>query len=149
MITYRSRSQGLMFVLLALCVVGAIAALRTTPTSHAADAKGARLKSLLQERLTTVRDVANTTNLMHRQGMVTSAQAYEANAAVFNAELDLSETNAQRVAILDKMLVEAKAYEDTMARSAASTAIDRNAPLLAKVSRLDVEIALERARTAK
>jgi len=149
MFTYRSRSQSLAFVVLALGVVGAIAAMRTTPASHAADSKGTKLKSLLNDRLATVRDVANGTNLMYQQGLVTPAQAYDAKLAVFNAELDLCETSPQRVAILDKMLVEAKNYEETVARTSVPVALDRNAQLVAKVSRLDVEIALERAKTAK
>jgi len=64
---------------------------------------------------------------------------------VRHAELDLCDTSKERVAVLEKMLAEAKDYEKTIFQQVESGGAQASTALKAKVSRLDVEIALERA----
>jgi hypothetical protein len=116
------------------------------PDSHAADANAARINGLLSDRLTTLKQIATAVRAQQQAGLVTPDQMYAANQAVNGAELDMAQTDQQRVAALDRMLAEAKNYE-SLARSPAVLALDQNAPLRARVARLDVEIALERAHT--
>src|SRR5262245_47733372 len=116
------------------------------PRTHAGDAKGSRLKALLGERLAILREVASRTAEAHRGGHASFAEVFEANQAVCKAELDACETDRERVAVLEKLLADAKEYERRAAAQAKAGAVPAGGALKAKVTRLDVEIALERAR---
>ena len=82
-----------------------------------------------------------------RGGRTSLAHVYEANHAVRKAEIDLCKTDKERFAVLEKMLAEAKDYEKAVATEVKAATAPATAGLKAKVSRLDVEIALERAKT--
>jgi hypothetical protein len=140
------RLQG--FVAVLLFAGGFTAALWiAVPDSRAADANAARINALLNDRLTTLKQIATAVRAQQQSGLVTPNQMYAANQAVNGAELDMAQTEQQRITVLDRMLAEAKSYE-SLSHSPAAVAIDQNAPLRAKAARLDVEIALERERLA-
>ena len=83
---------------------------------------------------------------LHRNEQISLDKVYEANQAVRNAELDMCDTTKERVAVLEKMLAEAKGYEKIIAKAVEVHAISSSDAVKAKVGRLDVEIALERAK---
>src|SRR5262245_34394854 len=62
-------------------------------------AKDARLNSLLQERLTVLRDAASMTTKAYETGLESFAEVMAANYAVHQAELDLCSTDKERIAI--------------------------------------------------
>ena len=62
------------------------------------------------------------------------------------AQLDLCDTNAERVAVLERMLAQARDYEKIAAERVKAAATPTTTLLKAKLSRLDVEVALERAK---
>jgi hypothetical protein len=117
--------------------------------ASAAPAKGgkdARLNALLQERLTALREAANFTTKAYETGVETLANVMAANQAVHSAELDLCGTDKERIALLEKMISEAKNYE-TLAAQQVGRGIDFASSVpKAKVNRLEVEIALERLK---
>lgn len=109
-------------------------------------AKDARLNSLLQERLTALREAANFTTKAYETGVETLANVMAANQAVHSAELDLCGTDKERTALLEKMISEAKNYE-TLAAQQVGRGIDFASSVpKAKANRLEVEIALERLK---
>ena len=90
--------------------------------------------------------IAAETAQGYRGGKATFSQVYEANRAARNAELDLCNTNQERVAVLEKMLEEARDYEKNAEQAFKSARAPHAAALRATADRLEVEIALERAR---
>jgi hypothetical protein len=140
------RLQG--FVAALLFAGGFAAALWVAvPDSRAADANAARMDALLADRLATLKEIAEAVRVQQAAGLRTPDQMYAANQAVNAAELDMAQNEQQRIAVLDRMVAEARNYE-SLAHAPAALAIDQNAPLRAKAARLDVEIALERERLA-
>jgi hypothetical protein len=140
------RLQGLVAAL--LFAGGFAAALWVAvPDSRAADVNAARIDALLADRLATLKQIAEAVKTQQSAGLRTPDQMYAASQAVNAAELDMAQNEQQRIAVLDRMLAEAKSYE-SLSHSPAALAIDQNAPLRAKAARLDVEIALERERLA-
>lgn len=117
------------------------------PKAQAEQANDSKLKELLQAKLSILQEIASQRTKAHQGGHISFAQVYEANQAVRNAELDLCDTNKERVAVLEKMLADAKDYEGNLAQEVKAATVPTSALLKAKVSRLDVEIALERAKT--
>ena len=138
---------GLGLALLVLLVGGVIAARSgTSPRAAAADAKDTKVKALLKERHATLQAIASQTTEQYKAGAASVLQLAEANRAARNAELDLCDTDQERVAVLEKMLAEAKEYEKRAEQQHQAGSIPFTAALKARADRLEVEIALERAK---
>ena len=84
----------------------------------AAPAKDTKLNNLLQERLTTLKDAAATTSKAFETGIESLDDVIAANQAVRRAELEMCSTDKERVALLEKMVTEAKGYETIAAQHA-------------------------------
>ena len=117
--------------------------LRHTPPALAVEAKDSRVKTLLREKLSIAQKVAAQKTELYRAEAGSRVEVYEANQAVLNAELELCETTPERIAMLTKMLAEAVAYEKMIT---GHPSIPSTTVLMFKISRLDIEIALERAK---
>ena len=137
------------FGLVALLVGGAIAAWSAaSPRAAAGDSKDTQVKKLLREKVATLKEIAATVNKIYQRGDYSLDQVYLANLAVHRAELDLCDSDKERIPILEKMLEDAKAQEKAVLSAIGWMATDT--PILhAKVDRLNIEIALERARAAE
>src|SRR5262249_40181514 len=132
---------------LALLVSGAMAAwFGTAPRAAAAEEKNPRVKALLKERHATLEEVTAVISVEYRNARATRSQVLEATRAARNAELDLCDTDRERVAVLEKMLAEARDYEKSVETDRQAARATRSAALKATADRLEVEIALERAR---
>jgi outer membrane protein TolC len=133
-----------LLVLLAWASIGSGSAV--SPRTAAAGSNDAQIKALLQERHATLQEIASQTAKEFDSGVATPSQVREANLAVLRAELDLCDTDKERVAVLEKVLKIAQAQE---AEAGASVQAGRALPkdaLRAKADRLAVEIELERAK---
>lgn len=105
-----------------------------------------RIKELLRERHATLKEVASTISSQYEAGQASSDLVYAANLAVHQAELDLCDTDKERVAVFEKMLPEAKAAEKDAGAAHQNGRENASVALKAKVNRLEIEIALERAK---
>lgn len=114
-----------------------------------ADAPGRpepKLKTLQKERLAVLRTIAEQMTLAYRSGDIRWVGVREANGKVLLAELDLCDTDKERLAILEKIVKAAKEYEAEVAKMIQGDQGSVRTGLKAKADRLDAEIALERLR---
>lgn len=137
-------------IVFALFAAGILSTRMATPSrATAAEANDNRIKNLRQEKLTALQAVAEMIGIFHRNGRAPYTDLVEARVAARHAELELCETDAERVAVLEKMLTEAREFEQfhrAQKEAAQGTEVE---VLKAKAARLDVEVALERAKAGK
>ena len=147
MLPRKVKFVGLGLTLLVLLVGGGIAARSgTAPRPAGVDSKDTKVKALLKERHATLQAIASLTTKQYERGTASVVQVAEANRTARHAELDLCDTDKERVAVLEKMLAEAKEYEKSAEQLHKGGSIPFTAALKAKADRLEVEIALERAK---
>jgi septal ring factor EnvC (AmiA/AmiB activator) len=116
------------------------------PPASAAPPQDAKVTTLLQERLDTLKAIAAQTAKDYESGYSSVVQVHEAAEAVLRAELDLADSQKARIAIHEKLVAEAKKHEEHVA-NLAKTGKEQNLVVLrAKVHRLEAEIALEREK---
>lgn len=147
MLKPKVKVTGIVFATLLFMTSGVWFSSVNRPKAQADEAKASKLKVLLKQKLLIVQEFASQMNELHRVGDTSFAQVHEATQAVRNAELELCDTSQERVAVLEKMLAEAKDCENQITRLVESGGgVSPGAVAKAKVNRLDVEIALERAK---
>jgi hypothetical protein len=113
------------------------------PRASAAAPPDTRMTTLLRERLATLQEIAAQATGAFERGSASVMEVHAANEAVLRAELDLADSQKARIAIHEKLVMEAKKHEEHVAR----IAMDQSFMLLrAKVHRLEAEIALEREK---
>jgi hypothetical protein len=110
-------------------------------------AKDGKLKALQKERLAAVRELAKLATDRYKTGSVSEDEVREAIRMVLAAELEQCDSDKDRVAVLEKVVAEAKKLEDRVAQLHKAGQAPFGATLKAKADRLQAEIALERART--
>jgi hypothetical protein len=103
-------------------------------------------RALLKERLALVKELADGLELGHQSGSVSSGQLLQAREAVLKAELDLCESDRERVAVLEKLVAAAKEGEERLAAVVQAGQASHAVLVEAKLKRLEVEIALQRAK---
>jgi RNA polymerase sigma factor (sigma-70 family) len=108
--------------------------------------KTAPQKELLKQRLAMAKEMAAQFEKGYQMGTVSLTQLLQAKDAVLKAELDLCESDKERVAVLEKMVASAKMSEETAAAMVQSGQASPTSLLEAKLKRLEAEIALERAK---
>lgn len=142
-----TRRTGMTFAALALVSLALIVWPAGQPSAVAAQkaTKDTRLKELLKERLDTLKEIAAQTEKGFKGGQVPMGRVLEANQAVLRAELELCESDRDRVAVLEKIVKAAREREEFVAKQA-SSAVPARDVLKAKADRLEAEIALERAK---
>lgn len=116
---------------------------------QAAEGDSDKAKALLKDRLATLKMIAGRMEAGYKAGTVPVGRLIESADAVLKAELDLCESDKERVKVLEKLVESARGREalvEKMVKAASATGTDL---LRAKVSRLEAEIALERARRKK
>ena len=146
MVTPKVKVIGIILASLLVVASGVWLSSENSAKAQVEEVKDSNLKVLLKEKLSILQEVASQTNTAHQNGGLPYARVHEANHAVRYAELDLCDTNKERVAVLEKMLAEAKDYENTVVQEVNAGTVPTSAALKAKVVRLDVEIALVRAK---
>jgi hypothetical protein len=116
------------------------------PCASAAAPQDSRLKDLLKERLALAKEFAVQTETGYKTGSVPMTQLLLAKEAVFKAELDLCESDKERLAVLEKMVALTKEHEEVVAKMIQSGGLPNRALVEAKLKRLEAEIALERPK---
>jgi RNA polymerase sigma factor (sigma-70 family) len=117
----------------------------TRSSSGATPAKG-KVKDLLRERLATLQQIADFTTKEFDAGKGSFVRVYQVQMALHNAELELCETDNQRLEILKRIVAEAHRYEEMMLPQFRGGLKSPTEYLQARVARLEAEIALERAK---
>jgi hypothetical protein len=114
--------------------------------TDAADAKDSKLKQLMREKLRILEEDAIHLEELHKKAEAGYEELYEAQRDMRRAQLDLCETDKERITILEKLLVEAKHREDSVAelKGAAKTPIGMHKAI---IERLNVEIELGRLKS--
>jgi RNA polymerase sigma factor (sigma-70 family) len=105
-----------------------------------------RVRALQKERLALLRHMAKVTALNHKQGTVSQGDVLKANLRVYRAELDLCETDKERVSAHEKIVDALKMIEERVVQAHKAAAESEAAVAEAKLARLEAEIALEQAR---
>lgn len=117
-------------------------------SADAAPSKGtdSKLKELLNERLATVREMASQATKEYQAGQAPFNRVHQATMAVFNAELEMCESDKERMVVLEKTVGLTKESEKNTEQRYKSGKAGLSDVLLAKTDRLEAEIRLERAR---
>ncbi len=111
-------------------------------------ARLAKIQELLQARLAITKELASLAANAHRAGEAPIEHVFQANQAVLKAQLDLCESNKERIAIMERFVELARDQEEHAVKSYKTGRATASAPLNAKVVRLEAEIALEKAGLA-
>ena len=107
---------------------------------------GTKIKELQKERLDAVRVMVKQDEARLRSGQALPDEVLAANKMLAEAELDVCESDKDRIAVLEKLLVRARDTEK-LAGGFAKTGQGRESTALrARAERLRFEIALERAK---
>ena len=108
--------------------------------------RSGRVRDLQKQRLDTLRDRVKITTERYSKGEVSSDELWSATRARDEAELDLCSSNAERIAILERIVEEAKRIEQQDAELVANKLLSRRLLLKATADRLQQEILLEHAK---
>jgi hypothetical protein len=109
--------------------------------------QGSRVHDLQEQRLATLSNLVEITTEHFKNGRASSEEMWSAERARDEAELDLCTSRAERIAVLERIVAEAKIVEEQHARLVTDKLLSRTLLLKAKADRLQAEIILEQART--
>ena len=148
MFTQNVKLVALGIGLLALLFGGVLGSSSATMTCVAGqDAKDTKLKELLKQRLATLREIAVLTKkAVAADPGVKIDELIVANQAVLQTELELCETDKDRIAVLVKSLAEAKDLEKLVEEWGKKGLVAPRDALKPKAARLRVEITLEQIK---
>jgi hypothetical protein len=107
----------------------------------------AKLKELLQERLATLRKLVKQTQADYLAGKVSFDRLHQATRALLDAELEQCESDKERIPVLEKIVALAKDSEKSAVQRYETGNATQSDALMATASRLEAEIALERAKS--
>jgi hypothetical protein len=105
-----------------------------------------KIKELQKERLNTLREIVRLMNERFNSGVATQQESAQSVRMMYDAELELCVSDKDRVAVLEKQLAEAKLLEKNADQLARTGQLSTSSNMLAKADRLQVEIALARAK---
>ncbi len=105
-----------------------------------------KIQALLKERLAILKEQVAVLQKRFEQGVVTAEVLLRARRRACQAELELCATDRERVEVLQRLLALAKETEARTAQLVKTGAASQSILLEARADRLEVEIALERAR---
>jgi hypothetical protein len=111
-----------------------------------AQEQGAKIKQLQKDWLAAVRDMAKQDAVRAKNGQASPEEILASTRMLAEAELDICESDKERVVVLEKILVSARDTEKLAERLAKSGQRRESAVLKAKAERVRFEIALERAK---
>jgi hypothetical protein len=108
--------------------------------------RDAKVKELLKQRLATLKELVKATQAAYVQGKATFAELAQATTLLLKAELELCESDQERFAAHEKALTVAREYEKNAEQLHAAGQATQASVLAARATRLEVEIAYERAK---
>lgn len=105
-----------------------------------------QVKVLLHQRVKVLRDLHSQLLSQYRGGLVPFDAVHRTMRDILHAEMELSESDTERIAILEKVVTQAKENENAAEqRGKAGLASDCDR-LMGTAGRLEAEIALHRAK---
>src|SRR5262249_18406380 len=111
------------------------------------EAGSAQVRALLEERLKALKTIASETEqAFTSSGRIPFEELVKAKVQVLLGELDLCNTDKERIEILEKIVGHAKELEQVVDANFTAGRTPHVDLLKAQVDRLNAEIALERAR---
>ncbi len=108
--------------------------------------QGNRVRDLQEQRLATLRNLVEITTEHFKNGQASSDELWAATRARDEAELELCSSSAARIAVLERIVQEAKLLEEQDAKLVSNKLLSRTLFLRAKADRLQQELVLEYAR---
>jgi hypothetical protein len=114
--------------------------------AEAQTSRNGRVRDLQRQRLDTLRNLVKITTEHYKNGQANSDELWSATRAEDEAELDLCTSNDERIAILERIVAEAKMLEQQDAELVANKLLSRTLLLKATADRLLQEILLEYAK---
>src|SRR5207237_10825703 len=105
-----------------------------------------KVRELLKERLATLKEIAAQAEQAFRQNASSREEVMRARLQVHQAELDLCDSDAERIRVHEEIVAVAKEIEALINASQQEGVASSGVMLRARVQRLDAEIALERAK---
>jgi tetratricopeptide (TPR) repeat protein/thiol-disulfide isomerase/thioredoxin len=105
-----------------------------------------KVRALQEERLATLKEIAAEWENVFRHSRCPPEDVWQAKLLVLRAELELCDSDRERVAIHEKIVALAKETEETRASQYKAQRLSHSDLLTAKANRLEAEVALERAK---
>ena len=135
-----------------LCASAFVAPAARLARAQSPAADTSTLRALQRERLATLREIAAVETDAYNRSRSRGERSFEplarAEADVLSAALELCDTEANRITLLEATVAKAKVYEDEASTLAKAGAETEFAVLKRRSHRLQAEIALERARSS-
>lgn len=146
MFSPRTRLVGIVVALLLAVAGSAYYSILDPAWADGTGPQNSKLKELLKERHAILKGIAVQAAVNYQSGQASAESVHQANLEVLKAELDLCDSDKERISVLEKIVVLAKKRDEQAAQLAKSNAVSASFLLRAKLDRLEAEIALERAR---
>jgi hypothetical protein len=108
--------------------------------------RSGRVRDLQEQRLDTLRNLVKVTTEHYKNGQASSDELWSATRAKDEAELDLCTSNAERIAVRERIVADAKMVEEQDAKLITNKLMSRTLLLKATADRLQQEILLEYAK---
>ncbi|VTR96256.1 sigma-70 family rna polymerase sigma factor : RNA polymerase sigma factor, sigma-70 family OS=Singulisphaera acidiphila (strain ATCC BAA-1392 / DSM 18658 / VKM B-2454 / MOB10) GN=Sinac_6419 PE=4 SV=1: Sigma70_r2: Sigma70_r4_2 [Gemmata massiliana] len=105
-----------------------------------------KIRDLQKERIAALKELTDTTAALYKNARATYDEAIEARLLLLQAEVDVAEKPAERLALYQKCVDELKAYEEVAVARVQVGRGTNAAVLKIKARRLEVEIQLEQAK---
>jgi RNA polymerase sigma factor (sigma-70 family) len=104
------------------------------------------LRALYKERLEYLRRSADRVKQLNKANAASQEEVRQANLRVYKAELDLCETTAERIAVLEKIVKVHKESENQLSQLQKAGQAAEDVVSEAAISRVEAEIALEQEK---
>ena len=109
--------------------------------------KDNKLDELLKERLETLKEILKQTTHDYHTGKASFERVHHATRALLNAKLEMCTSGKERIAVLEEILTLAKQHEQSAQTRFKAGQAPATDALLARVVRLEAEIAIEREKS--
>lgn len=140
------RIQALLLAVVAGAILLTLARAQDGESPRGKQETSDKVKALQQERIATLKTMAEVETALHSIGHASPEEVLEARVLVGEAELDAAETGPDRITCLKNLVEVLKELEET-ANGRKNSAEGTETPVLkAKARRLEAEIRLERER---
>ena len=106
-----------------------------------------KIKELRQQRIVTLKEIVDRLSTLHKEGLASIEELYEARLSVLQAELDAAAPDADRVALYKNIVGVLTEYEQSADAMRKAVRSEGTAYLKIKARRLEAEIQWEEAKT--
>ena len=132
----------------AVALVGLIASggRADNPKPNQPNQPSKKVRALQEERLATLKEIAAEWEKVFRAGRALYEDVLQARLMVLRAQLELCDSDRERVAVHEKIVALAKETEEMQTLRYQAARLSHSDLLMAKANRLEAEVALERAK---